>query len=143
MVVRHPDQERILAFERGDAPGSWQLPQGGLSGGETPLDAAWRELTEETGLTAGEVSLSGEHPDWTVYEWPPELAAVKSRKGRDARGQAHRWFFFDALSADTQPVPDGDEFVAWKWVDAAWLTAHVPPWRRDVYRKVLGEHATR
>jgi len=32
---------------------SWELPEGGCGAGENPLDAAKRELAEETGLTAG------------------------------------------------------------------------------------------
>ena len=36
----------VLAFERADAPGSWQLPQGGIEVGEEPEDAVWRELKE-------------------------------------------------------------------------------------------------
>jgi len=48
-VVRRGDG-RVLAFERADRPGQWQLPQGGLERGETPVEAAWRELGEETGL---------------------------------------------------------------------------------------------
>ena len=35
---------RVMAFERSDVPGAWQLPQGGIDGGETPVEAAWREL---------------------------------------------------------------------------------------------------
>ena len=32
---------------------SWELPMGGASLDEAPIDAAKRELKEETGLTAG------------------------------------------------------------------------------------------
>src|SRR5687767_13981343 len=46
-VVRRADG-RVLAFERADLPGQWQLPQGGLDRGESPEQAAWRELEEET-----------------------------------------------------------------------------------------------
>mgnify|MGYP003443239670 CR=1 FL=1 len=34
IVVRSPDLTHVLAFERADAAGSWQLPQGGLKAGE-------------------------------------------------------------------------------------------------------------
>ena len=47
-VVRRSDGQ-VMAFERADAPGAWQLPQGGIESGETPEQAAWRELREETG----------------------------------------------------------------------------------------------
>ena len=43
-------------------PGSWQLPQGGLEKAERPLDAAWRELGEETGLGPGDVELRRRAP---------------------------------------------------------------------------------
>ncbi|MEY2444104.1 MAG: putative (di)nucleoside polyphosphate hydrolase, partial [Ilumatobacteraceae bacterium] len=46
IVVRHPDLHQVLAFERSDLRGSWQLPQGGLESGEEPVTAAWRELEE-------------------------------------------------------------------------------------------------
>lgn len=136
IVVRHPDRRRVLAFERADASGSWQLPQGGLDSGEEPIDGAWRELYEETGLGADHVAVRAEFPEWIAYEWPPEIMREHGRDGK-RRGQIQKWFLFDALHPDLQPIPDGDEFVAWRWVEPQWLIDHVPGWRRDPYERVL------
>ncbi len=137
IVVRHPDRRQVLAFERGDSPGSWQFPQGGLEQGEEPIVGAWRELMEETGLGEADVVARAEHPEWVAYEWPAEVIRESGRNGR-RRGQVQKWFFFDARSADIAPSPDGREFVAWRWVDPDWLVAHVADWRRGAYERVLG-----
>jgi putative (di)nucleoside polyphosphate hydrolase len=123
---------RLLAFERGDVPGQWQLPQGGLEENETPLAAAWRELHEETGLGRRDVQLVAEYPDWVSYEYPEELKPAKGRLG-----QTQRWFLFEALRSDITPVPDGREFVAWQWVTPAWLVENVVEFRRPGYAQVL------
>jgi putative (di)nucleoside polyphosphate hydrolase len=52
-------------------------------------------------------------------------------------GQAHRWFFFRPLADDITPVPDGDEFGAYRWVTSTWLIEQVVPFRRAGYRRVL------
>lgn len=136
IVVLHPDQHRVLAFERADSPGSWQLPQGGLKAGEDPEEGAWRELKEETGLGKDEVVTRNEHPEWLVYEWPPELQKVKSGQ-YNRLGQVQKWFVFEAKEADLHPTPDGKEFVDWQWVEPEWLVDHVPDWRRGPYERVL------
>jgi len=137
IVVRHPDRRQVLAFARTDAPDSWQLPQGGLDVGETPIEGAWRELFEETGLGESHVVARAEFPDWVAYEWPDPVKATHGHEGRRL-GQVQKWFLFDALSADIEPTPDGSEFVGWRWVDPHWLIGHVLDWRRGAYQRVLG-----
>ena len=142
IAVWRAQPHEVLAFERADTPGTWQLPQGGLKAGETPRQGALRELMEETGLGEDEVEYVSEHPEWLVYEWPLEVQRAKG--GIHSRiGQAQRWFTFHARSADIVPTPDGSEFIAWKWVDPEWLIGHVPGWRRGPYQIVLGRHPGR
>ena len=123
----------VCAFERADAPGSWQLPQGGIEPGEEAIDTAWRELKEETGLTSGEVDLVGEHDEWVAYAWPPEVTA-----GRKGMGQVQRWFTFRLHDDAIEPCPDGSEFVAWQWVERRWLIDNVVAFRRPAYERVRG-----
>jgi putative (di)nucleoside polyphosphate hydrolase len=126
----------ILAFERADAPGSWQLPQGGIEVGEEPEDTVWRELKEETALTASDVELVVRHPDWVAYEWPADVAA-----GRKGIGQIQRWFTFRVHDDGVEPAPDGSEFTGWKWVKPEWLIRNVVAFRRPAYERVLGTGA--
>lgn len=131
-VVKN-SEGKVLAFQRADRPGQWQLPQGGIDDGETPVEGAWRELHEETGLGREDVQLVGEYPDWTVYEWPDGM-----RRG-ERIGQAQRWFFFEMIDDTTEPTPDGHEFDDWKWSTTRWLTDQVIDFRKPSYERVLGE----
>lgn len=48
VFVTDPDR-RLLMVRHSYGPGAWTLPGGGLKRGEDPLDAARREIAEETG----------------------------------------------------------------------------------------------
>lgn len=133
MIVVRRDDGAVLAFERADVPGEWQLPQGGIDCDEQTVDAAWRELAEETGLGPADVELVREFPFWTIYEFPEGL-----RRRNHRFGQAHRWFEFRPRRDDLDPTPDGREFVAHRWMSVAELIDAVVEFRRRPYEQVLG-----
>lgn len=72
LVLVHTPALEILLLERKDPPGFWQSVTGSLENGEKPLDAARRELVEETGLQVGADALQNWqqtnrfeiHPRW-------------------------------------------------------------------------------
>ena len=69
LVIIHTPALDVLLIERADKPGYWQSVTGSLDTEDEPLrTAAWREVAEETGITAGTLR------DWdlsTVYEIYP------------------------------------------------------------------------
>lgn len=129
-VVRRADG-KVLAFERSDLSGEWQLPQGGVEDGESMKAAAWRELEEETGLTSDDVRMVEEYDGFTVYVWPKAMR----RNGR--LGQVHRWYFFEPVVDPLQPSPDGSEFRDWTWMQPADLIDRVVEFRKGPYQQVL------
>jgi len=127
---------------RGEMSGAtqlWQMPQGGIDEGEDPLEAARRELFEETGIRSAE--LLAEAPDWLTYEIPPELLGV-ALKGR-FRGQKQRWFAFrftgeeSEIAIDPPPAGHTVEFTRYDWKSMDDVLALVVPFKRGVYEKVV------
>jgi putative (di)nucleoside polyphosphate hydrolase len=125
--------------ETGNLKQGWQMPQGGIDPGETPLEAAMRELYEETNIRS--VTLLGEAEDWLCYDLPPPLAN-QAWKGR-FRGQTQRWFAFrfdgDESEIDVAKPGGGrhkPEFGAWRWERLDQVADLVVPFKRDVYEQV-------
>ncbi|WP_455475842.1 RNA pyrophosphohydrolase [Bartonella sp. B17] len=132
MVHTHADTE-VSDF--------WQLPQGGIDENEEPLDAARRELYEETGIRS--VTLIKEAKDWFYYDFPQEFTGhVLSNK---YRGQTQKWFAFqftgEASEIAINPPPDGNkaEFDKWKWIDLEILPSIIISFKKQVYMKVVNE----
>jgi 8-oxo-dGTP pyrophosphatase MutT (NUDIX family) len=83
---------------------SWEIPEGGCSAGEDPLDAARRELQEETGLCAknwrklGESYLSNSVSDeLAIWYVATELTAGERRPEGTEQLEVRRVPFADAL----------------------------------------------
>lgn len=121
------------------SPQLWQMPQGGIDKGEEPLEAAWRELYEETGIKTA--SLLAEAPEWINYDLPSQLIGI-GLKGK-YRGQTQRWFAFrfegseDEIAINPPPGGHTAEFDAWEWKNMEELPGLIVPFKRDVYLKVV------
>jgi len=123
---------QVLVFERSDIRGAWQMPQGGLDEGEEPLEAAMREIREETGIGSNDLELLDSYPEPLAYELP-----VEARSERTGRGQVQYWFLF-GYKGDGQTLnilPKG-EFCAWKWISFDQLIEQVVEFRRGIYKEL-------
>jgi putative (di)nucleoside polyphosphate hydrolase len=130
----------VFAGRRIDMPAglaAWQMPQGGIDPGETPRQAALRELKEEVGTDKAEIL--AESAVWHHYDLPPEIA-VRMWRGR-YRGQRQKWFAMRFLGsdADIDPATEHPEFDAWEWVEPARLPDLIVPFKRQIYLNVLAE----
>jgi putative (di)nucleoside polyphosphate hydrolase len=118
----------------------WQMPQGGIDPGESPLTAAEREVYEETNMRS--LRLLAEAPEWLTYDLPDEAIGI-ALKGK-FRGQRQRWFAF-AFEGDDSEVdvarPGGGafraEFDLWRWEDLLVTPELIVPFKRAVYLKVV------
>jgi putative (di)nucleoside polyphosphate hydrolase len=117
---------------------AWQLPQGGINGGEEPQTAALRELEEEIGTA--NVAIIGEVQKWLNYDLPPELLG-QLWKGR-FRGQTQKWFAMRFLGDDIEIDPTGvenPEFSAWKWSSIEEIQEMAVPFKQAIYGIVVSE----
>jgi putative (di)nucleoside polyphosphate hydrolase len=119
---------------------AWQMPQGGIDPGETPRQAALRELEEEIGTAKAEII--GETLAWYHYDLPPELTG--GMWGGRFRGQRQKWFAmrFTGTDSDIDLATEHPEFDAWEWVAPARLPELIVAFKRDVYVAVLAEFAS-
>jgi putative (di)nucleoside polyphosphate hydrolase len=114
----------------------WQMPQGGIDEGETPLEAGLRELKEEIGTNKAE--LLREMDDWLAYDLPQHLLGV-ALHGR-YRGQRQKWLAlrFTGTDSDIDIRTPEPEFGQWKWLAMEALPRLIVPFKRDTYMTVIG-----
>ncbi len=127
---------RVFVGDRIDTPGRhWQMPQGGIDLGETPREAALRELREEIGTDRAEII--AEYPDWLKYDLPSDVSA--RIWGGKFRGQMQKWFAlrFAGRDADIRLDRHHQEFEAWMWEDIDRLPALVVGFKREIYAAVV------
>ena len=115
----------------------WQMPQGGIDIGETPLQAALREIREEIGT--GRAEILAESGDWLHHDVPDEIAY--GIMGGRYRGNRQKWFAtrFTGTDGDINLATEHAEFDAWQWVSPEQLPKLVVPFMRRLYVDVLAE----
>ncbi|QKT04417.1 RNA pyrophosphohydrolase [Ectothiorhodospiraceae bacterium 2226] len=121
---------------------AWQFPQGGICAGESPEEAMFRELYEETGLLPHHVEVVGCTRGWLRYQIPKRL--IRRGPPPVCVGQKQRWFMLRLVGGDEDvrlDSTDKPEFDHWRWVSYWYPVRAVVPFKRGVYQKALRELA--
>jgi len=134
LVLIYTTDLQVLLLERADKKGFWQSVTGSLEDGETPYDAAVREVAEETGLDARQYDLQ----DWqssNVYETYPHW---RYRYAPDVTHNTEHLFGLE-LPAPLPVQLAPDEHVRYEWVDWREAAIRVFSWTNVLALRELGK----
>jgi dATP pyrophosphohydrolase len=134
LVLIHTKDLQVLIMERADKAGFWQSVTGSLEKGETPIQAAVREVHEETGLNAIQYDLQ----DWqasNIYEIYPHW------RHRYAPGviENKEYLFGLELPSNVPIKLAPNEHLRYEWVDWREAAKRVFSWTNVDALKRLGE----
>ena len=131
-------ENKVFVGKRIDNPKKyWQMPQGGIDKNESFVEAAKRELEEETGVKT--IKILKEFDGWLIYDLPKNLID-KIWKGR-YRGQKQKWFIIKFLGKNNEINirTKNPEFLDWKWIDPSDLPKVVVNFKSNIYKKLAKE----
>lgn len=110
--------------------GAWQFPQGGIEAGEGLIEAARRELKEETSIVSVEPADTVTEP--LRYTFPPEI-----QKGGKWRydGQEMQWVLFRFTGEDSEINLETEEpeFARYAWEDIDRSCKRIAEFKKNVY----------
>ena len=134
IIVLNKKNEIFVAKRIDNSKNFWQMPQGGVDEGENFLEAAYRELKEETSIE--NVNLIKELDDTTTYELPNHLLGI-IWKGK-YRGQKQKWFVMRFIGKDSEIniKTKKPEFLDWKWINIDLITEVVVDFKLEVYKEL-------
>ena len=119
---------------------AWQFPQGGIDERESPEEAMFRELREETGLAPEHVAVLGCTRSWLRYRLPKRY--VRRNQSPLCIGQKQKWYMLRLLGSEASvdlAAGDKPEFDRWRWVDYWRPAREVIFFKRQVYQRALVE----
>ena len=137
-IVLLNHENKIFVGKRIDNPAnSWQMPQGGVDKNENLVQAAKRELEEETSIKT--VAVIKELEEWLTYDLPENLLG-KLWKGK-YRGQKQKWFIMKFLGKNNEIniKTQHPEFLDWKWINPSKLPYVAVDFKANIYHQIKKE----
>jgi len=122
------NHNRLLMMRRSDS-GNWGIPGGAMELGETTEETARRELLEETGLEAGELTLFGIFSGKELYYRYPS--------GEEVYNVSIVYFAHDVR--ENVELLDGEHYD-FQYFDFAQLPENVSPPIKPILRKLMETH---
>lgn len=122
-------KEEVLLMRHTSENGGWQVVNGAMEAGETPLEAAIRETAEEAGSQIqvrplGTVHVSSFHYDENV-KYMLSIAHLFAYEegqiipGDDMAGSEYQWFGMDEIAAEYFDliIPPGEKWLIARAID--------------------------
>lgn len=136
IVITNNNQQILLAKRyQQDA---WQLPQGGIDADETEIQALFRELNEEVGLSPEHVKVIAKTPKWLRYNLPDYH--IRHSQKPTCIGQKQVWFLLKLTSDESNIKLNAHsdiEFDNWAWVDYWHPIEAVIDFKKPIYEDML------
>ena len=136
-IILLNSNNQVFVGKRIDNPKNfWQMPQGGVNQNENFLEAAKRELEEETGIKS--VKLIKELSGWFEYNLPKNLLGIWKGK---YKGQKQKWFImkFTGKNNEINIKTKNPEFLSWKWIEPSELPNIAVSFKLNIYKKLKQE----
>lgn len=137
IVLFRQDGKVMLCERVENYPKRWQFPQGGIDEGETPLQAAVRELKEETSVTS--IEFVAALPDSIKYDFPIEVKKKHPERHNDGQEQYWHLFFFTGHDDEINLKTAEPEFRSYAWVDIEETPKLVVDFKQKAYQTVARE----
>ena len=137
-IVLLNSDNKVFVGKRIDNPANfWQMPQGGVVKDENFLNAASRELKEETSVKS--IKLVKKIDNWLTYELPDNLLG-KIWQGK-YRGQKQKWFIMRFIGDEKEinVKTKNAEFKDWKWINIDQLINVAVSFKLEVYKSITKE----
>ncbi|MCS5712486.1 dihydroneopterin triphosphate diphosphatase [Candidatus Berkiella aquae] len=111
LVIVFTPQADVLLLQRADYPSFWQSVTGSLEADEMPLEAAWRELKEETALGIE----NGIMKDCHLANWFEIYPQWRHRYAPSVTQNKEHVFTFEIPKII--PITLSHEHIGYRWLD--------------------------
>ncbi|MEC7835068.1 MAG: RNA pyrophosphohydrolase [Pseudomonadota bacterium] len=116
---------------------AWQMPQGGINQGESPINALKRELVEEIGTR--NLRVIDQVDRWLYYDLPKDV--IPKIWSGQFKGQKQKWFILRFIGEDKEIniKTKKPEFGAWRWMSKNELLKSIVSFKRELYKNIFQE----